>query len=82
MYNVNSQDVADYIMSNSRTFRAVMKFADGSELSDGIAKITTQASTANKDIIAGDTISQSITAEITGLTADISGKTFVLYFTL
>nr|UVY09679.1 MAG: late control gene D protein [Bacteriophage sp.] len=67
-------------MSNSRTFRAVMKFADGSELSDGIAKITTQASTANKDIIAGDTISQSITAEITGLTADISGKTFVLYF--
>lgn len=80
MYNVNSQDVADYIMSNSRTFRAVMKFADGSELSDGIAKITTQASTANKDIIAGDTISQSITAEITGLTADISGKTFVLYF--
>lgn len=80
MYNVNSQDVADYIMSNSRTFRAVMKFADGSELSDGIAKITTQASTANKDIIAGDTISQSITAEVTGLTADISGKTFVLYF--
>ena len=61
MYNVNSQDVADYIMSNSRTFRAVMKFADGSELSDGIAKITTQTSTANKDIIAGDTISQSIT---------------------
>lgn len=80
MYNVNSQDVADYIMSDSRTFRAVMKFADGSELSDGIAKITTQASTANKDIIAGDTISQSITAEVTGLTADISGKTFVLYF--
>lgn len=80
MYQVVSQDVADYIMSDSRTFRAVMEFADGTELSDGIAKITTQASTANKDIIAGDTVSQSITAEVTGLTADISGKTFVLYF--
>lgn len=80
MYQVNLQTVGDYIMSDSRTFRAVMKFADGSELSDGIAKITTQAATANKDIMAGDTISQSITAEITGLTSDISGKTFVLYF--
>lgn len=80
MYQVVSQEVADYIMSDSRTFRAVMEFADGTELSDGIAKITTQASTANKDIIAGDTVSQSITAEVTGLTADISGKTFVLYF--
>ena len=80
MYQVVSQEVADYIMSDSRTFRAVMKFADGTELSDGIARITTQASAANKDIVAGDTVSQSITAEVTGLTADISGKTFVLYF--
>lgn len=80
MYNLQSQQVSEYIMSDSRTFRAIMEFADGTKLENEIAKLSIDAQTAKKDIKAGDTISHGITAEITGLTSDLSGKTFVLYF--
>ena len=80
MYQLQSQEVSDYIMSDSRTFRAVMAFADGTIIKNEIIRITIQAQTTAKDIVAGGMISQSVTAEISGLTTDLSGKTFVLYF--
>lgn len=79
MYNLQSKEVSEYIMSDSRTFRVIMEFTDGTKLENEIAKLSIDAQTAKKDIKAGDTISHGITAEITGLTSDLSGKTFVLY---
>lgn len=79
MYQLQSQEISAYVESDSRTFRAVMEFVDGTILENEIVKLSIDAQTANQDIKAGDTISRGITAELTGLTSDLSGKTFLLY---
>lgn len=79
MYQVNSQDVANYIMSNGRSFRAKIVL-DNYTISDDINSITWNIETANSDITPGDTISQSVTIDVTEIPEyDIIGKNFFLY---
>lgn len=79
MYQVNSQDVANYIMSNGRSFRAKIVL-NNYTISDGINSITWNIETANSDITPGDTISQSVTIDVTEIPEyDIIGKNFFLY---
>lgn len=80
---VTSQETADMIMSDCRTFRARIELADGTVINGSqITKIEPSYQSSQEDIAPGMVISQGFTATLTKDCGDLTGKTCRLYFYL
>lgn len=79
MYQVQNQKIADFIMSDSRSFRFLMAFENGTTISENIASVNILSETPEDEIVAGAVISQSFTAELLGIDASLEGQRVMLF---
>lgn len=79
MYQVQNQQIADFIMSDSRSFRFLMAFENGTTISENIASVNILSETPEDEIVAGAVISKGFTAELLGIDASLEGQRVRLY---
>lgn len=79
MYQVQNQEVADFIMSDSRSFRFLMAFENGTTISENIASVNILSETPEDEIVAGAVISKGFTAELLGINTSLEGQRVMLF---
>lgn len=79
MYQVQNQEVADFIMSDARSFRFLMAFENGTTISENIASVNILSETPEDEIVAGAVISKGFTAELLGINTSLEGQKVMLF---